>query len=584
MNAISCRITNTFIHYVKNTRPEFLKPLLYGLPYDESYLSNPDNWISWDIERILETRLVHLFDDEAIMFKVGRSILTLKSLGIVNILIKLFMTPERLIRYAPKIARYFTKDIVHINVIETTKESATVEIRIKGKQTRGACLYNQGMFSIITELFGLEAADISEMQCVVTPNEFTGSNNNLTDTLFGAESCIYRLQWKSKMSRFIGKVAGKKQALQEALKHLEESHAKLQKAYEQIQKSEERYRELMENASDIICFLDSNGIITSLNKKGFELSGYASEEVIGQNFLSLLDDTSQEKFLSRFGESLNGTTAAFELIVKTKYGGHLILSINSNPIMHEDTIIGTMFIARDITQEREIAGRLLEAERFAAKGMVAAEIAHEINNSLANIETGLFIMNNIHTDRQYRQNMLKEVHDDIDRMSGIVKGILEVYRPDDSAIQNIDINTEITKIINITNRRLKGKGISIVSRLSPDLPSIPWYPGHIKQILLNLIKNAEEAMYLSDKRLISITTKEEGDFIKLSMSDTGCGIPEEKIKQAFVPLVTSKTGSTGLGLSICREIIEKYKGDINIESEEGKGTTVTLSFRKDNYG
>jgi len=210
MNEISCRITNTFLYYVKNTRPELLNPLLDGLPYDEGYLSNPDNWIPWDIERILEDRLAYLFGDDTIMFKIGRSILTLKSLGIVNIVINLFMTPERLICYTPKIARYFTKGAVHINVIETSKESATVELKIKGKQTRGACLFNQGMFSIITELFGLEAADISEIQCVVPLDELGEPSNKLKGTLFGSESCIYRLRWKNKRSLFVSRVAGKK--------------------------------------------------------------------------------------------------------------------------------------------------------------------------------------------------------------------------------------------------------------------------------------------------------------------------------------------------------------------------------------
>lgn len=584
MDEISCRITSAIINYVKNTKPEFLKPLLDGLPYSKDYLLDLDNWIPWDIERILEERLVRLFDDEAIMFKIGRSVVTLKSLGVVNIVFNLFMTPERLVRYTPKIARYFTKDVVHINVIETTKESATVELNIKGKQTRGACLFNQGMFSLTSELFGLGATSVSEVQCVVPLNELGSLNNKLNGTIFGAESCIYQLKWKSKIGRFISRVAGRKQALQNALQHLEENHAKLQKAYEYIRKSEEKYRDLMENASDIICFLDSDGAITSLNKKGLELSGYTSEEVIGQNFISLIEDIWQEEFLSRLKESLNGTTAVFELVAKKKDGGHLVLSINSNPIREEGNIIGIMLIARDITQEREMARRLLEAERFAAKGMIAAEIAHEINNSLTIIETALFIMNNIRIDRQYRQDVVKDVYEEIERMSGIVKGILEVYRSEDPVIQNVDINNEVLKVINITQRRLKGKGISIITRLSPNLPSIPCYPGHIKQILLNLIKNAEESLHSSNKRLIIIGTTEEGDFIKLNVGDTGCGIPEERMKMLFSPFVTSKPEGVGLGLSICQEIAKRYGGDIKIESEEGKGTAVIVSFRKNRYG
>jgi len=215
--------------------------------------------------------------------------------------------------------------------------------------------------------------------------------------------------------------------------------------------------------------------------------------------------------------------------------------------------------------------------------MVAAEIAHEINNSLANIETGLFIINNIRVDRQYRQDILKDVYEEIERMSGIVKGILEVYRSDDTVIQSVDVNSEILKVINITQRRLKGKDISIVSKLAPDLPSIPCYPGHIKQILLNLIKNAEEAMHSENKRLIIISTEEDSGFVKLGVSDTGCGIPEEMIKKVFSPLVTSKADGAGLGLSICREIAQKYGGDIKIESKE-TGTSATVSLPTGEHG
>jgi signal transduction histidine kinase len=237
-----------------------------------------------------------------------------------------------------------------------------------------------------------------------------------------------------------------------------------------------------------------------------------------------------------------------------------------------------MIIARDITHDREIAARLLSAERFAAKGMVAAEITHEINNSLANIETALFIVNNIRTESQYKQEIFKDVHDEIDRMSGIVKGILEVYRSDDAAIESVNLNTEIPKVINMTKRRLSGKVITIISKLTPELPSVPCYPGHIKQILLNLIKNAEESMDVSPQKIITISTSGDNGSVNMHISDTGSGIPPDIRDKVFSHLFTSKPEGYGFGLSICKQIAKKYRGDINLESEEGKGTTVTVSF------
>jgi PAS domain S-box-containing protein len=593
MNEISCRVIKTFLDYVRNTRPEFLSPLLADIPYDENYLTDSDNWIPWEVERLLEERLVHLFKDDMIMFKIGRSIVAYKSVGIVNILFNLFLTPERLIRYTPRVAQYFTKDVVTINVIETTRESATIELKIKGRQTRGACLYNQGMYSIFTELFGLEPAEVSEVQCVVPPGEIGSCNgrvagivavngvSQINGVIFGAESCIYKLKWENRISRLARKTAGKKQALNEALQHLERNHRKLQAAYERLWKSEANY--LMENASDIICFVDSAGIITSLNRKGLDLSGYTADEVVGQHYLSYVDEEYRKEAFLRFRRAFRPSAGPFELVIRTKNSGLLILSANSKPVQEGKDAVGLMIIARDITNEREIGVRLIEAERFAAKGMVAAEIAHEINNSLANIETAMFIVNNLKTDIRYKQDIFKDMYEEIERMSGIVKGILEVYRSDNAALQSVDLNAEIRKVLNMTKRRLDGKVISIVSSLSPDIQSVPCNPGHVKQILLNLIRNAEEAMTSATRKQIVVSTAQYNGFVSLSIRDTGCGIPVPMLEKVFSPLYTSKTEGCGFGLSVCKQIAKKYNGNITIESEVNKGTAVTVSFPVKNY-
>ncbi len=614
MNDISCKITSSFLKYVRNTRPEFLPPLLEGLSYDSAFLSDPDNWVPWDIERILEERLVKLFDDELIMFKIGRSVVTLKSLGMINIVSNLFMSPERLVRYAPRMARFFTKDIVHISVLEAGSQGATVELKIKGKQTRGACLFNQGLFSLVSELFGLGPTSVAELQCVVPVDEIgkhkgkyytvesdgtvlaasdhDGAINgagalsgigtfSLNGTVFGAHCCIFRLEWQDPGRGLFNRTSDKEKALQEALKHLEENHTKLENAYDRIYKSEERYRNLMETASDIICFVDRTGAIQFINRKGIELTGYAIDELRGLEVLSLVAEDYRQFAAHRLSESLGGNSTISEIAIRNRNGDRLVLSVNSTLIDEAGGSGGLMIIARDITAEKEMAARLIEAERFAAKGMVAAEIAHEINNSLANIETALFIINNIKIDRGHRQDVLKDVNEEIERMSGIVKGILEVYRADNSAVQMVDINAEIMKIISIAQRRLQGKGILIVPSLTPGIPPVQCYPGHIKQVLLNLIKNAEEAMSLDTSNTIEILTCEEGEFIRIDVNDTGCGIREDRLASMGSPLYTSKSEGTGLGLSVCREIASKYGGDIVIRSLKGKGTGVTVLLKKE---
>jgi two-component system sporulation sensor kinase A len=166
-------------------------------------------------------------------------------------------------------------------------------------------------------------------------------------------------------------------------------------------------------------------------------------------------------------------------------------------------------------------------------------------------------------------------------MSGIVKGILEVYRADNSVLQSVDVNAEIMRVISIARRRLNGKGILVTANLSPGLPSIPCYPGHIKQVLLNLMKNAEESMDLSTSNTIEIVTGEMGDYIRIDVIDSGCGVPRDRLPLIGSPLYTSKAEGTGLGLSVSKEIVKKYGGDISIRSEENRGTRVTVRLKKE---
>jgi len=579
---ISCRITNSFIHYLKTSRPEFIPLLLRDIPYTEAYLTDNNNWIPWKYERILEERLADLYRDENVMFRIGRSVFNLKSLGLVNILGNLFLSPERLIKYTPRIARYFTKDILHISVLNAKKGSALIEMKIKGRQTRGACLYNQGLFSVIPEFFGLPPGLLKEHQCVVPGSEIKGGAGK--GIKFGAGSCMFEMKWEGgKKTGFFKNRLDKKLVLVEAVKHLEENHLKLQEAYEKVSTSEKRYFDLMENAGDIICLLDTKGEITFVNKKGLEISGYSQGEIIGRHFSAFLHEESIVEALRKFHEAFSREgPSVVEVVMLTKQMKHVFLSVNSSVIMDNGAPAGLMLIARDITGDKEMSRRLLEAEKFAAKGIIAAEIAHEINNSLANIETALFILKGIKVDSETRAESLKEMTDEIERMSGIVTGILDVYRPNDNTLHPLDINAEITKVLGILQRKLSGKGIKVLTDLAPDLPPLICHEGHLKQVLLNLIKNSIEALETGGHiKMITIGTKKEDGEMKVAIEDTGPGIPEEMKADIFSPLYTTKEKGTGLGLDVCLQIMQKYKGSIDITSAQGKGTLVELRFPHD---
>ena len=581
---VSCKISNAILNYVERRSPELITPLTDKLPYPYEHLIDTDKWIPWDVLRELERRMVSLFNDELVMREVGKSVMSHKTLGIINILFKLVTTPEGLYHYAPKVSKYFSKGLVDVYILESSSQGVTVKLVINGKQTRGSCLFNQGMFSVGTEIFGIGAADIDEVQCMVPFHEIgTGEQrihapgNGSSDTVFGTDSCIFRLSWNyTSRSLFSRDKAGSKQALKDAMSQLEENYDKLQSAYKDLRSSEERYRDLMENATDIICIIDPDGTIASINRVGQDLLGNIS----GGNFIEILEDSYREETLNYLERGLASPQPAHEVIAISADRGRLVLSISPTSILQDGVTVGLMIIARNITKEKEMSARLIEAERFAAKGIVAAEIAHEINNSLANIETTLYIINKLKVDPDYKNEMSATVIEEIDRMSSIVRGILEVYSTDDSKIQHVDVNQEILKVINFTSRRLKGKGITVMPKLSKSAPSFPCFPGHLKQILLNIIKNAEDAIENSDSKMIIIASEEDEENVRILVQDTGHGIPDDLIDKVTMKLFTTKSTGIGLGLSVCKQLVEKYNGDINLKSKEGVGTTVTMSFPK----
>jgi signal transduction histidine kinase len=227
--------------------------------------------------------------------------------------------------------------------------------------------------------------------------------------------------------------------------------------------------------------------------------------------------------------------------------------------------------------------KAVESERHEAKGALAAEIGHDINNSLASIQTSLFILSRIQTDNKYKEDVFGNIKEELKKIADSVNVITDIFDPHASVLQVVNLNAEVMRTLDLTQRRLKGKGISVTKNMTTGLPNIMCVSSHIRQILLYLLKNAEDALTLAEKKDIIINTREEGGFVKVEVTDSGYGIDKEKLDSI---LTASYSGDerVGIGLPICRLIARKYGGDIMIKSEEGRGTTVTVAIPKGEHG
>ena len=427
--------------------------------------------------------------------------------------------------------------------------------------------------------------------------------------------------------------------------------------------NEELYRTLaraVEQSSSSVVITATDGTIEYVNPKFCEITGYDLEEVIGRNPLN----ESRSQFPDIFGDAWDTVSAGGEWRGdrqnRRKNGGSFWGSVSISPVRNgEDEISHYLVVWEDITERKkaeyelrknkaellvkheqlkglleqaEMAkkdrentmvelekaysdlkatqSKVLQQEKMASIGQLAAGVAHEINNPMG------FISSNLGTLGKYIERMndfiqakseaiealpdkevaealrnkrktlkldyiledgrelIKESLDGAERVRTIVKNMKSFSRVDEAESKPADINECIVSTINIVWNELKYKA-SLIKELG-DIPLTICYPQQINQVIMNLLVNASHA--IEERGEITVRTWHENGSIYASVSDTGCGMPPEVVNRIFEPFFTTKEvgKGTGLGLSITYDIVKAHNGEITVESEPGKGTTFTV--------
>jgi signal transduction histidine kinase len=221
---------------------------------------------------------------------------------------------------------------------------------------------------------------------------------------------------------------------------------------------------------------------------------------------------------------------------------------------------------------QETQQQLVQSERLAAVGKLAARVAHEVNNPLAIIKTAICIMRHQTQESDQTNGHLKTIEEEINRIARILRELLDFSRP--SPIEQlVDVNAVIQSLEFLLVHNLQEKQIALSVVLDPAGPQVRMSGDHLKQVLFNLVRNAEDAMPDGGHLKIQTTPAETG--IEVSITDSGCGIAPEHIPYLFDPFFSTKTdqGGMGLGLSVIYGLIKNAHGRIIVESEVGKGST-----------
>lgn len=357
-----------------------------------------------------------------------------------------------------------------------------------------------------------------------------------------------------------------------------------------LRRSEERYRSLVESAKDMIYSLDRDGHIISINCYAAnllsgDLSGVSPRSFEGQNFLKMcawgsLNLATIHRVFD-VGEPQDLEHTADIGGKKYWFSTHLI------PIKGRNGEIRALLgISRDVTEQNKMAGQMANTEKLASLGLLAAGVAHEINNPIAIIMGFSEVLLEKCPPGDERHDMLKRIVRQSQVCERIVSQLLTFSRVSEYAEDITDINHEVETLTDVVGNTLLMKKIKLTTDMDPDLPKVKADPKQIQQVFLNLINNAIGAMRGGGELAISTAFDISKNMVRICFSDTGCGIsPEHRIK-IFDPFFTTKrTGEgTGLGLTVSYNIITSYGGTISFvtqtEEEAGpqKGTTFIVSL------
>jgi len=390
---------------------------------------------------------------------------------------------------------------------------------------------------------------------------------------------------------FIGSQRLRRQTVQLAASNID-LHNEIEerkKAETLLQKESTFTAAIQDTAGALIMVLETNGKIIRFNRTCEEISGYSLQESQDQFFWDLLlPEKEREKIKNQFQIVADaGNIYHYSTPLLTK-GGQIRIIEWANTTFRSPTgdieyIISTGI---DVTQAQQLQSQLLQAEKLTAVGKLSASIAHEINNPLFGIRNVLERLKekaNLDSDNTDFTDLAIQ---ECDRIKNLIVDLQGFNRPTSGEMTQVDINSLLGNMLLLSKKEMENKRIKVVKNLSTQIGNIQAITDQIKQVILNLLNNAIEAM--ADGGTITLTTAKDSDkkIVTLAITDTGAGINQKDLKHIFEPFFTTKSAvkGTGLGLSVSYGIIKRHGGEIQVQSTLNQGTTFTISLPVERTG
>lgn len=340
--------------------------------------------------------------------------------------------------------------------------------------------------------------------------------------------------------------------------------------YEQVTLSEGRYRTLFESAGTGKAIVDAEGRFQLVNRPFVELSGYTADELVGGR--SLFHFIAQKKNPAGMAGFPEKREVEF---VDRKRDIKQVFVLTAPIPLTGDFLVSIV----DVTRERELEKQLRESQELASLGELSAGIAHEIRNPLIAINTSVAILKDEKALSPEGQQVLDVVKEETDHLAAIVSDFLKYARPKKLVLEREDLN----KLVRDALRRYKeqcGEKVVWIEQYDETLPSLYFDKHQLLQVIVNLLSNSMDAMPAGGKLVVqtALNGSRKADRVLIVIRDSGTGIAPDLLSKIFLPFFSTKEKGTGMGLAICRRIVNQHDGDIFVESEPDKGAMFTVSL------
>ena len=360
----------------------------------------------------------------------------------------------------------------------------------------------------------------------------------------------------------------------------------------ELREANEFFMNLIESSVDGIIAADIKGNIFIFNKGAEAFTGYAAEEVIGKiHITKIYPEGVAKEIMKKLRSPEYGGMGKFtpsQLNVVNKNGEEIPMQLSATLIYDgEGKEVASVGIFTDLRPRIKIEKKLqdthlqlVSSEKMASLGKLAAGIAHEINNPLGGILIYSSLMMEDLPEGDSKRGDLARIVQEASRCKDIVKSLLEFARQTEPKMEPTDINRAITDGLFFLENQALFHNVKIIKNLDPFLPFVRGNASQLKQVLINIIVNAAEAMHGNGTLTITSSTSPDRKWVTLEFTDTGEGIKEENLRRIFDPFFTTKEvgKGTGLGLATSYGIVEDHGGRISVKSKVGEGTTFTIEL------